>query len=81
VRSPVNAKARRKPANLTINAELLHSARVHKINLSATLEKALVEELRTRQAERWMEDNREAIAAYNADVEKQGVFSDEVRAF
>ena len=81
MRSPVNAKARRKPANLTINAELLHSARVHKINLSATLEKALVEELRTRQAERWMEDNREAIAAYNADVEKQGVFSDEVRAF
>jgi antitoxin CcdA len=60
---------------------LLRRARALNINLSATLERALVEELRKQQRECWLEENREAIAAYNADVEKHGVFSDGVRAF
>jgi antitoxin CcdA len=81
MRQPFDLNAPRKPANLTINADLLQHARVQKINLSATLEKALVEELRRRQRERWMDDNREAIAAYNVEVEKHGVFSDAIRAF
>jgi antitoxin CcdA len=81
MRQPFDLNAPRKPANLTINADLLQCARVQKINLSATLERALVEELRRRQRERWMEDNREAIADYNGEVEKHGVFSDAIRAF
>lgn len=66
--------------NLTINADLLRHARTLKINLSATLERALVEELRKRQ-QRWPEKNRAAIAAYNGDVERNGVFSEGARTF
>ncbi len=79
--APYDLSAPRKPANLTINSDLLRYARAQKINLSATLERALIEELRSRRREHWLENNRDAIAAYNADVEKQGVFSDGIRAF
>ncbi|MGH8290671.1 MAG: type II toxin-antitoxin system CcdA family antitoxin [Steroidobacteraceae bacterium] len=30
---------------------------------------------------RWLEENREGIAAYNEHVEKHGVFSDSLRKF
>jgi antitoxin CcdA len=73
--------APRKPANLTINADLLRRARALKINLSATLERALVEELRKQQRERWLEQNKAAIDAYNDDVASLGVFSDGARTF
>ena len=76
-----DSDAPRKPANLSINADLLRRARALKINLSATLERALVDELRKQQRERWLEENKEAIAAYNADVQKHGVFSDDIRTF
>ena len=51
------------------------------INLSATLEQALGEALRQRQREQWLAENREAMEAYNAHVEKHGVFSDGLRSF
>jgi antitoxin CcdA len=81
VSTPYDLSAPRKPANLTINSDLLRYARTQKINLSATLERALIDELRRRQRENWLEVNGEAIAAYNAVVAEQGVFSDSVRAF
>lgn len=73
--------APRKPANLTVNADLLKRARSLKINLSATLEKALVDELRARQQAGWLEENRPAINAYNEDVGRNGVFSEGTRTF
>ncbi|MGF7176769.1 type II toxin-antitoxin system CcdA family antitoxin [Azospirillum doebereinerae] len=33
------------------------------------------------EKQRWMEENREAFAAYDAFVEKHGVFGDEHRLF
>lgn len=73
--------APRKPANLTVNADLLKRARSLKINLSATLERALVDELRARHQIRWLEENRLAINAYNEDVGRNGVFSEGARTF
>ena len=52
-----------------------------KINLSATLEQALIEVLRQRQREQWLTENQAAIDAYNQRVEAQGVFSDGLRSF
>lgn len=46
-----------------------------------TLDQALIEKLREAQERQWREENREAIAAYNQDVEKHGVFSDGSRSF
>ena len=51
------------------------------INLSATLEKALVSELSKAEAEKWAEDNKMAIKAYNEFIEEHGCFGDEFRSF
>ena len=71
----------KKPTNVSINEGLLREARALDINLSATLERALTEEVRARKRAQWREDNREAIAAYNEHVRTYGVFSDGVRRF
>ncbi|PNS09320.1 type II toxin-antitoxin system CcdA family antitoxin [Solilutibacter silvestris] len=71
----------KRSANLSVNAELLDDAKALDINLSATLEKALDEAVRARRREQWLEENREAIAAYNARIERDGMAGDHVRAF
>ena len=60
-------------------SDLLDAARDTGVNLSATLERALAEELANVQRARWREENREAIAAYNEYVDAHGTFSDGVR--
>ena len=65
----------KRAANVSINQGLLEEAKALDINLSATLERALEAEVRARRRERWLEENREAIATYNAFVEENGVFS------
>lgn len=62
------SKIVKKPTNVSINNDLLQRARELEINLSALLE-------------RWLEENREAIAKYNEFVDANGVFSDGVRRF
>lgn len=80
--APGNAPAGPKKAtNVSINRELLEAAKACGINLSATLEEALVERVRARHARQWLEDNRDAIAAYNGLVERRGVFPDGLRSF
>lgn len=73
--------APKKPTNLSINSDLLQKARELEINLSATLEQALTNQLKAKQAQQWLEQNRSAIAAYNKSVEENGVFSDGLRSF
>ncbi len=71
----------KRAANLSVSAELLDEAKALEINLSATLERALEEAVRARKRERWLEENREAIAAYNEHVRKHGIWSDGLRGF
>lgn len=73
--------ASKKATNLSINSDLLKRAKELQINLSATLELALIEQLSARQAQQWQEQNQASIAAYNQSVEDQGVFSDSLRTF
>ncbi len=73
--------AGKRPANLTINAKLLDKARTLKINLSRTLEDRLVQLVREAEAEAWLAANRKAIDAFNARVERDGVWSDKLRSF
>jgi antitoxin CcdA len=72
---------RKKAANLSIDRTLLKEARELGVNLSAVLEKALEEAVRRRLGERWLLENRAAIASYNDLVERQGVFSEGIRSF
>jgi antitoxin CcdA len=76
-----NLQAPKKATNLSINADLLIKAREMDINLSATLERALVEVIKQRQRDRWLAENHSAIEAYNEHVESHGVFSDGLRSF
>ena len=71
----------KRAANVSVRSDLLAAARDAGINLSATLERALVEEIANLKRERWREDNRDAIEAYNDYVEEHGTFSDDVRSF
>ena len=71
----------KRATNVSINQGLLEEARALDINLSATLERALEAEVRARKREKWLEENREAIEAYNRRIERDGMLSDHVRAF
>ncbi|MDQ3228263.1 MAG: type II toxin-antitoxin system CcdA family antitoxin [Pseudomonadota bacterium] len=71
----------KRAANLSINEGLLKAAKQLDINLSATLERALEDEVLVRRRERWLAENREAIEAYNERVRRDGVFSDGLRSF
>jgi antitoxin CcdA len=73
--------AGKRAANLTINAQLLDKARILKINLSRTLEERLAQLVREAEAEEWLAANRKAIDAFNARVERDGVWSDKLRGF
>ena len=74
-------QAPKRAANLSVNEDLLRKAKEMDINLSATLEQALVEALKKKQRERWLIENKPAMEAYNEHVEKHGVFSDGLRNF
>ena len=71
----------RQPVNVSVSRELLADARAFDINLSATLEDALVERVRQLRREKWISSNRKAIDAYNEEVATTGSFGDAVRRF
>ncbi|MEZ5569687.1 MAG: type II toxin-antitoxin system CcdA family antitoxin [Halioglobus sp.] len=73
--------APKKPTNLSVNSDLLAKTRALKINLSATLEKALENQLAQAEAAKWAEENRTAIRAYNEFVDENGCFGDAFREF
>lgn len=75
------AAAAKRAINVSVRSDLLAAAREAEVNLSATLERALTEELAAAKRKKWREENREAIEACNEHVEKHGVFSHDVRRF
>lgn len=76
-----NPAAKKKSANLSVNETLLQQAKALNINLSQLLEQRLVEYLKESFQQSWLEENREAIDAYNRRIEHNGVFSDGLRTF
>jgi antitoxin CcdA len=81
IADPAYRSASKRATNLSIRSDLLEAARAAGVNLSATLERALAEELASVKRAQWREENREAIAAYNVHVDGHGTFSDGVRSF
>ncbi len=76
-----SAAATKKSVNLSLRADLLAKAKRAKINLSATLDRAVSEQLAQLERARWLEENKEAFRAYNDRVEKHGLFGDGQRRF
>lgn len=64
---------RRRPTNITLPDALLAEARALNINISQTCERALAAEIAAARREAWLRDNREAMDAWNARVETDGL--------
>lgn len=71
-----------------LDAEALAAAREAGVDLSELLSRALRRHLsnlnavdREEAAQQWYRENKEAVDAYNAMIEKDGLFSDGVRMF
>lgn len=63
---------RKKPVNLSIDVELLAEAKSAGTNLSSVLEEALRARLAAQRADRWRDENREAIEASNRELAANG---------
>lgn len=74
-------KAPKQATNLSINRDLLNSAREAGVNLSAVLEEALAEKVAAAKRAQWAKENKDAIAAYNDFLAENGVASDGSRSF
>ncbi|SON50992.1 type II toxin-antitoxin system CcdA family antitoxin [Vibrio tapetis] len=81
MRNAFNAQPPKKATNLSLNSELLAEAKRLKINLSATMEKALEKEVNQHLKAEWLEQNAEAINACNELTENHGLFSAPYRVF
>ncbi len=74
-----NHNAPKKPANLSVNSDLLIKAKDLKINLSAALEAALEAKVRLSARKKWLKENKKALASLNELAENNGLFSDSYR--
>jgi antitoxin CcdA len=68
----------KRATNLSLNAKVLEMARELGMNISQTVDTLLAEEVRKRYFERWNVDNAEAIAHYNARIEREGTLSQRI---
>ena len=63
----------KRPVNLSINARTVDLAKELGMNLSQTVDSFLTAEVHRRYWERWNDDNKDAIDAYHARVEQEGL--------
>jgi antitoxin CcdA len=81
MRQIYDTNAPKKPTNLSVNSDLLNEAKALKINLSATFEAALLNELKAVRREKWLAENKQAIDACNELADTHGLFADKHRVF
>ncbi|HMO48174.1 MAG TPA: type II toxin-antitoxin system CcdA family antitoxin [Rubrivivax sp.] len=71
----------KRSTNLSLNAKMLDMARELGMNLSQTVDALLADEVRRRYWARWNEDNKEAVAAYNERIAREGLPLARYRSF
>ncbi len=79
--APASPPAAKRSLNLTIDGRLIDEARELGLPLSALFEETLRERVQIARAGRWLAENRAAIEAYNARIERDGMFGDDLRMF
>ncbi len=65
--------APKRATNVSLTAALLDEARALGINVSRACDRGLALQIADARAQRWLEENREAIEASNAYVEQHGL--------
>lgn len=78
---PRPSESAKRAVNLSLSARTLEQARALGLNLSATVDALLAEEVRRRYWERWNDDNREAIDHYNERIAREGLPLARYRSF
>ena len=73
--------APKRAIKLSLNSKVLEMAREMDLNISQTVDALLTEEVLKRYWERWQHDNAEAITAYNARIEREGLPLARYRSF
>jgi len=73
--------AAKRPVNLLISTRTLELAKELGMNLSQTVDSFLTTEVQRRYWERWNDDNKEAINAYNARIAQEGLPLARYRSF
>jgi antitoxin CcdA len=63
----------RRPTNVSLDAELVEEARTLGINISRACEEGLERTVREERRRRWIEENREAMDAYNEFIREHGL--------
>lgn len=71
--SPAPSGTSRKATNVSLDEALLAEAKALRINVSQAAEAGLARAVAERRAERWREENREALESSNAYVEQHGL--------
>ena len=71
----------KRPTNLSLSGNVLDMARELGMNISQTVDTLLAEEVQRRYWARWNEDNKQAIADYNARIEREGLPLAKYRTF
>ena len=66
--------AGKRPINMSVRRDLLDAARGAGVNLSALLERALIDELAHRKRLNWCADHLQAIFAYNDHLLRHGTY-------
>lgn len=73
--------APKKATNLSLNSKVLETARELGMNVSQTVDALLAAEVKRLYWERWNEENKEAVAAYNARIAAEGLPLAKYRSF
>jgi len=71
----------RRPTNVSLDAAMIEDARELGINISRACEEGLAKQISEERGRRWKEENREAIAEWNAYVAEHGLPLERFRQF
>ena len=71
--------APKRATNLSLSASTLEKARELGLNLSKTVDELLEKEVRRVYRTQWAERNKAAIEQYNARIENEGTFAQQVQ--
>ena len=73
--------APKKATNLSLNSKVLEKARELGMNVSQTVDALLAAEFRRCYWQKWNEENKDAVAEYNARIAREGLPLTKYRTF
>ena len=71
----------KKATNITLSMDAYQAAKSLGINISQVCEQRLREEIQSRMEQQWNEQNADFLAAYNRQVEEEGLALEAWRSF